>query len=356
MMTTRIRAVRMFATFAGFCVLMGAGQVLLAQAQTVGLRSRAFNRPNTTNPEEVRADLLRLTDQLIAMYPIGIDEVSGFEPGIPRGQLTDLREQIENLPYEAVEVLATATDHPRLLEALELLEASASDETASLGVAPKAVGPEPAFLSALNPPAYSFVCPAPWSNSDILFGLKAGLVVLKASDITANFLCETLVVVAAGGGGTNAPGCIAAGISAGLVLAAETVIDVFDFCDGDIDSAEIEAAWKNTITVHGDLVTHDGNLANHRDLIGVQLAAHDLNMTTQHEEIKALFTALQGAIDENTARLKSVQAMQKQTIKLLLTPEGRRVIDETDVLTCLGDACPNVLDCPGGECGFPIKK
>ncbi len=224
MMTTRLKTVRMFAALVGFCVLMGAGQVLLAQSQTVGLRSRVFNRPNTANAEEVRADLLRLTDQLIALYPVGIDEVSGFEPGIPRGQLTDLREQIESLPYEAVEVLAMATDHPRLLEAVKLLEAAASYEAASLGVAPKAVGPEPVFLSALNPPGYSLLCPGPRSISEVLFALKTALVAAKGLDIGAQFLCETLVVVvAAGGGGTNAPACIAAAASALIILAAESV-------------------------------------------------------------------------------------------------------------------------------------
>ena len=90
------------------------------------------------------------------------------------------------------------------------------------------------------------------------------------------------------------------------------------------------------------------------------MTAHDLNIASllaiHDADIKALLGDLQEAVDENTARLKSVQAMQKQTIKLQLTPEGQRVVDETDVLTCLGDACPNVLDCPGGECEFPIKE
>ena len=316
---------------------MGAGQVLLAQAQTVPLRSRLFNRP-TTNPEEVRSDLLRLTDQLIVLYPI--DEVSGVEPGISRGQLSDLREQIENLTYEEVKALAMGIDHPLLLEALKLLEAPASDEAASLGVEPKAVGPEPVFLSPLNPPAYGLpACPPPRSDANVVAGFRIALIVLKGADIVANFTCEALVVVVAAGvgGGTNAPFCAAAAITAALVLADESIIDDFDFCDGVIDGAEIEAAWENTITVHDDLVTHDGN------------------MTVQHDEIKDLLADLQEAVDENTARLKSVQAMQKQTIKLLLTSDGRRVVDETAVLTCLGDACPNVLDCPGAECDLPIK-
>jgi hypothetical protein len=46
--------------------------------------------------------------------------------------------------------------------------------------------------------------------------------------------------------------------------------------------------------------------------------------------------------------------VQKQIIRLLLTPEGRRAVDPS-VLTCTGDDCPNVLACPGPECSFPIK-
>jgi hypothetical protein len=49
-----------------------------------------------------------------------------------------------------------------------------------------------------------------------------------------------------------------------------------------------------------------------------------------------------------------VKAVQRQTLRLLLTPEGRRAVNPL-VLTCTGDDCPNVLDCPGRECDFPVK-
>jgi hypothetical protein len=66
-----------------------------------------------------------------------------------------------------------------------------------------------------------------------------------------------------------------------------------------------------------------------------------------------LATLKDGVVEINH-RLLSVQAVQKQIIRLELTPEGRREADP-DVLTCTGDDCPNVLACPGDECSFPIK-
>jgi len=66
-----------------------------------------------------------------------------------------------------------------------------------------------------------------------------------------------------------------------------------------------------------------------------------------------LATLKDGVVEINH-RLLSVQAVQKQIIRLELTPEGRRAVDP-DVLTCTGDDCPNVLACPGDECSFPVK-
>ena len=52
---------------------------------------------------------------------------------------------------------------------------------------------------------------------------------------------------------------------------------------------------------------------------------------------------------------KVAEALERQAIKLLLTPEGLRTADPA-VLTCTGDNCPKLVDCPGAECSFPIKK
>jgi len=122
-----------------------------------------------------------------------------------------------------------------------------------------------------------------------------------------------------------------------LLEIARIPIDLCEIQDGNVDGSEIEAAFKNTKTISMDLDVH-----------AMDLDAHD-------EDIKALLANMLAAIEENTARLKSVQAVQKQILKLQLTPAGRRAVNETDVLTCLGDACPNVLDCPGRECDFPIR-
>jgi hypothetical protein len=71
-------------------------------------------------------------------------------------------------------------------------------------------------------------------------------------------------------------------------------------------------------------------------------------------QIIASLADLQDAVDDNTQRLKSVQAVQRQIIRLELTPQGQRAVNP-DVLTCTGDDCPAVLACPGDECSFPIK-
>jgi hypothetical protein len=49
------------------------------------------------------------------------------------------------------------------------------------------------------------------------------------------------------------------------------------------------------------------------------------------------------------------ETLQRTIIKLLLTPEGLRAVDPA-ALSCTGDNCPKVLDCPGTECSFAIVK
>ena len=160
----------------------------------------------------------------------------------------------------------------------------------------------------------------------------------------------------------------------------EVPIMLCEIQDGNVDAAEIEAGYENGLTsldaeidTQNQIVTHDtdiktqiamqaddiqAQIATHDTDIKAQITTHDTDLkaqvTTHDTDIKALLAAMLAAIEENTARLKSVQAVQKQIIKLQLTPQGRRAVDETDVLTCLGDACPNVLDCPGVECDFPL--
>jgi hypothetical protein len=94
-------------------------------------------------------------------------------------------------------------------------------------------------------------------------------------------------------------------------------------------------------------------------VIGANLASHDTDIKSalaQHgADIKALLALLQKSVDEANQRLKVAEALERQALKLLLTPEGLRSVEPL-VLTCTGDNCPKLLACPGAECSFPIKK
>ena len=145
-----------------------------------------------------------------------------------------------------------------------------------------------------------------------------------------------------------------------VVTTAEAVTDHIAFCDGAVDSAEIEGAYDRTGHIHTDLADHDTNidtdLAAHDTNIDTDLAAHDLNIDTDlaahdlnidtdlitHDtDIKLLLGNIQGTVDENQRLIKITMSRQQEIIRLLMTPSGRRVVNE-DVLTCtgLGDDCP----------------
>jgi hypothetical protein len=88
-----------------------------------------------------------------------------------------------------------------------------------------------------------------------------------------------------------------------------------------LDSAENEAAWKNSALLLGDLASHDSRILDKlsgQDAavsdLGTALALHDGRLATHDQEVKAL-------INQLGARLL---ANQLEIIKLLKTPEGRR--------------------------------
>ena len=83
-------------------------------------------------------------------------------------------------------------------------------------------------------------------------------------------------------------------------------------------------------------------------------ADFESNVNTKLDLILGDLATLQDGVVETNHKLLAVQAVQRQVIRLLLTPEGRRAVNPM-VLTCTGDDCPNVLACPGDECSFPIK-
>jgi len=61
-------------------------------------------------------------------------------------------------------------------------------------------------------------------------------------------------------------------------------------------------------------------------------------------------------LDVLQATVLTNQALLKETLKLLLTPDGRKMLD-SGITTCVGTSCPDPLpQCAGGVCSFPLTK
>ena len=85
-------------------------------------------------------------------------------------------------------------------------------------------------------------------------------------------------------------------------------------------------------------------VTNATAILSAALAAHGAG-------IKALLANLQTVVNRNAPQLKVNQALRRQVIRLLLTPVGKHSVDPA-VLTCTGDNCPKLLNCPAMSAVF----
>jgi hypothetical protein len=116
-----------------------------------------------------------------------------------------------------------------------------------------------------------------------------------------------------------------------VVTTAEGVRDHITFCDGTVNSAEIEGTYDRAGHIHTDLSNHDS-------------------------DIKTILAS--GAGGENQQLIKIILSRQQEIMRLLITPTAKRVVNE-DVLTCTGDDCPEypaLQLCPNGSLKWNCKN
>ena len=264
-------------------------------------------RYNPEDMEELRGELLDLADVLDELYPFAehYAQVSGTElpPRVNRQLIQEITPDGLYMLREALggeEEYKSFLDNIRALETvvLTLKEESSEGEKGlepsldslttlsapppdppltSIGIipAPTPVTSRPPRIrhaghdqtnqaaGDLEEPEYFVLCSKTRNNPA---GMLAAIVitdVAKAFAYLADIItCEnTLIVIALPfGGGTNIPGCVAAGVVKGIGLAAEAVIEGLKFCDESIDDAELGTALDNTELIHAELEMHDDNL------------------------------------------------------------------------------------------------
>lgn len=127
-------------------------------------------------------------------------------------------------------------------------------------------------------------CPKDRFSAELRSALETTLVVLKLAVSLADFGCDTIIVVCPLPGGTNAPGCIAKAVVDGLFEAAYAALDYLNYCNGGINSAEIEGTFFNTQILHADLIEHDNNLtARANNIDNFLFNFRNLNLETRIE-------------------------------------------------------------------------
>jgi hypothetical protein len=148
---------------------------------------------------------------------------------------------------------------------------------------------------------------------------------------------------------------VAGAISQGLLA------DCFEQ-DADINAAEIDAGFRNTVTIFNALgadftalgtrlTSVDNDINSHITTVNNQITgefnAASTQLTNVNNQITSEFTTVGNQITQATDLL---QAYLKQIMKLELTPDGQKVINPA-ILTCTGANCPNVLArCPAAGC------
>lgn len=141
--------------------------------------------------------------------------------------------------------------------------------------------------------------------------------------------------------------------------------------DGNVNSAEIDAAFHNTVTIYdklgavntqitGEFNTASTQLTNVDTDIDIRIANLDTHLTNVDNHVAAEFVTLDAHITTLIGNLATqltnstalLNADLRQVMKLELTPDGQRIINPL-ILTCNGTNCPNVLaKCPAAGCSW----
>lgn len=130
--------------------------------------------------------------------------------------------------------------------------------------------------------------------------------------------------------------------------------------DGNVNTAEIDAAFHNTVTIYDTLGAVNSQITGEFSNLSTQVAGVDTHLTNVDNHITTEFAALNANLialfnqlsTQVTNSTDLENADLKQVMKLELTPDGQKVIDPP-ILTCTGTNCPNVLArCPAAGCSW----
>ena len=327
--------------------------------------------------EDLRAELLNIADS--------VQEFAAFAPAqlVDTDSLQQARAQIQQMPPQFLNTLRKVIDpaklHGRLQRARAVLEKYSASRpdinrntnmTQDLLPADSADFPDASESCLLNNADGTNVNRFPTAvviADDVIFFIAD---VLRES---AQDACKE-VIVALGEGGNTSLLCIPLDV---IWIAAKAVNEGIHFCDDDLTGALTDASYKRLGAIHNDLAavqtgvttidTNTSNVGNQISTVGAQVLTVGSQVTGVSTQVSNLdnhlaadFAALtaqlinlQASVDLANQRLLKTIAGEAQIMKLVLTPEAKRILAPS-ILTCTGSNCPTDLlaNCtgPGGAC------
>jgi hypothetical protein len=103
-------------------------------------------------------------------------------------------------------------------------------------------------------------CPEGGYPDAVMFSFMIAIQASKVAEIVTETICDSKTVTCPGSNVYDAVDCIPAAIAKGITVGLEMVNEGFDFCNGNVTSATIQALYEDTKIIHADLYDHDQNL------------------------------------------------------------------------------------------------
>jgi hypothetical protein len=325
---------------------------------------------STTDMEQMRTQLLALTDTLAKFAPL-------FPPGhVDLDKLAIANAQIKQMEYPQLNHIRQGTDPSTIStklqgaqQAIENYLKTKAPASASPG------GPKPQLIT--DPYAWPYVNGFCTTISTALAGLIGGssggdttygptpipVDIVLAADITF-FVADSVRELAQDAcrqdvlGENGSLGCIPVDI---IWVIAKALDESIHFCNDNLTDNVVYTNYTRLDIIHTDLLNADTDIDTNITGLGATLNTDVTNLGTlvntdvanltlqlqadytalagQVTALAGQVTALAGQLTQGTALL---DATLKQIMKENLTPDGQKILNQS-ILTCTGTNCPNVL-------------
>ena len=185
-----------------------------------------------------------------------------------------------------------------------------------------------------------------------LFSIKLASNALEFADQAAEKPCNEVLVVL-GEGGDVPIACLPLALAN---AALKATVEMMEFADSDLLYWNAKGGYvnaQNAVDVGnqtGAIVQQAaGDTADIKAKVDAIALYIDTTLTPDLNLINHKLDVLQQTALTN-------QALIKEALKLLLTPDGKKILDPS-ITTCVGTSCPDPLpQCANGVCAFPIVK